>query len=251
MGKRTKYEIRDIGQFQCINSLEGKYASDIESLLERLVEGTASKIANYYKITKDIMFLYGERTLSSAIAPTLDELGEAFLMECPTKRKSVEKMDQDPKTKPGREGLDYWVLFHNIDILFEAKCEFLNWKTQLITEYIIESWENAHMQLESIKDESLEIIVTEGSKENLKVALMLVPIWETTNEDSDSILYQSNEELKKLFDIQESLVLNLKPEPNWSMCWRFNNEMVGPHEIGGKKESYAGLVFVAHVIDNC
>lgn len=191
-------------------------------------------------ISNDIPFVYRERQLQSIFAPILNEIsGGCYKVEV-----FVSRNKRKPRTveKEVHGWVDYWCGFRNTDIFIELKHGFVSEKTGRVRQDVQNKWDEALIQISSIKDDIMDysLIGTNGAK---RIVLIVLPIYQKLSEST--VAKASLTEL--LTNIQVDIMNNLFPSPNWSGLWILHDKLENQMEYLYSSESYSGVLFMAYV----
>jgi len=207
--------------------------------LSKLTKGFAKRTSRFMYAHVGVPFVQKERQLHSLLIPALADITDMFMIEFPIKRNWSSLSTRDFDDSHG--WVDYWCRYRDIVFFIELKHGFISSKTGLVNQSLHETWGKAREQLDVIEKEV--DIHKEWSSGVFRIALEIVPLYETVNSGEPKIL----SDLDNMFKIQKNCIDELNPSPNWSAIWRLHKELAGPHQFTNTKECYPGIVFLARV----
>ena len=239
-GIKEVERINKVGKLHVISTLaDGEGIRKVRDFLSLLVTGFAKQVSVYMNETWEAPFVFRERQLHTFLAPTLSKFTDVFLMEAPVHRKWSSISSQDYNDSHG--WVDYWCFYRNLVFLIELKHGFLSGRTGTPNKNVKNYWVEAVQQLDVIQDYA--DIQSQDSGGAFRIALQVLPIYETVNDSMPKIIGNTD----KLLEIQKNCMEAFKPEPNWSMLWQLHESITGPFEYANTKEFYPGIVFLSRV----
>lgn len=191
-------------------------------------------------IPNDIPFAYRERQLQSILAPVFNDLTQG----CYKMELFVLRNDKKLRKKDDMHGwVDYWCGYRNTDIFIELKHGYISERSGQIKKDVQNKWEEAQRQINTIKEEvnNYSLIGKNGA---VRIALMAMPIFKTVNGEED---YNAGVNHDELIKIQENVVMQLNPAPNWSGMWILHDDLDNIMEFSNATEAYSGIIFAAYV----
>ncbi|MFT9495883.1 hypothetical protein [Anaerosolibacter sp.] len=156
----------------------------------------------------------------------------------------VLRNDKKLRKKDDMHGwVDYWCGYRNTDIFIELKHGYISERSGQIKKDVQNKWEEAQRQINTIKEEvnNYSLIGKNGA---VRIALMAMPIFKTVNGEED---YNAGVNHDELIKIQENVVMQLNPAPNWSGMWILHDDLDNIMEFSNATEAYSGIIFAAYV----
>lgn len=235
-------KIQKVGKINYISKLtDGDGTRISNEFFKKLIKEFAKQTSLYIRATEEVPFAFSERQLNSVIAPAISKISPAFLMEAPVDRKwsSISKTKYNDSY--GR--VDYWCYYRNIVFLIEIKHDFISCKTGSLRKILKEDWNTALEQLDVIENEAK--FRSEDCKGVFRVALDIVPLYETVNHQETKTLGKE----EQLLNIQNKAMNGFDRNPNWSAMWMLHKDLVGPYEYTNAKECYPGILFLCNIYE--
>lgn len=232
--------IRSVGEIHVEHSLsDGKGIRITKDFLSQLAIEFAKQAAKYIEFTNEAPFAFKERQLHSIVAPALSRITQAFLMETPITRKWS---DVNPDCYNDSHGwIDYWCYYRDFIFLIELKHGFVSSKSGQVKKEVQNDWTTAIEQLSAVKNELSTYM--KNSKGVIKLALDILPIFESTRHDAP-ILHTTKDDL---LSTQLAVMGTLNPTSNYCLLWKLHKNLVGPYVYQNKSEYYPGVLFCSYV----
>lgn len=205
--------IKDIGEVKCCIDIEDEALIPAKKFLKKLSLKFPKKCRNYFDATNEQVYIFSEIQLHTILAPIIDDISDAYLLECPTDRIKP----GDSKSNSG--WIDYWVLYEKNVFLIELKYSFSNVEEDTTYRKILNEWSKANEQLENIpKDADFSI-----DKEPVtKIALQFNLTYDDSKEKEE---YSLNNCIKIGNEIKSYLNSESKI-PNFIFNWSVDESMI-------------------------
>lgn len=212
----------------------GRKFKTAANFLAQVVEEFAQVSSQYFRLSGELPFTYGERQINSALLPAIAKVAEAALAEMPVPRKI--------KRRTGYGWADYWAFYESVDFLIEVKHGWHAVTRHRLRKATVEAWHSLSQQLSSLPSEIKAYTLTD---QPLKMALLVVPCYQGSKY-AENLQSLDRDDTVELFDfIQNELD---KPIPNWRGLWHLHQELQEPFSLDDDgHELYPCVAFMAYI----
>jgi hypothetical protein len=213
----------------------------------------ASYSTNYHEKLGEFPFIYGERSLTSIVLPSLiksDANGALVFMEQPFK-----------KLGKVQRFLDFYVHHGDNLYLIEMKYRWNAYRTDDFNKRTITRWRECLEQIDDLDQKSIKehICDTDAYKNIFKVALLVMPVYiNQKNEFELSDTYEKSDEYLKLVEknfcekVEEAEKAEKKgkekfKKPNFFAVWKINEKNKKYiHKFEGGQSFYPFVIFALY-----
>ena len=190
---------------------DGEGTRIARAFLDQTLEHLARRTLEYYELTGEHVFAYGERQIHSVLFPAILDISDAALAELPITRKPW-----GGTKSSGR--VDYWIWFRDTIVLLEVKHAFHAVRTSRLPEWARGFWTQVVHQAKSIRTNEIRDQALRYRKDKLlAIALLIVPTWRSSKRPVKEIPERKESEM--LTDHENILDTMGGSDPSWSACW--------------------------------
>ncbi|WP_373072182.1 hypothetical protein [Sulfurimonas sp.] len=225
---------KHVGEVKFLDDIKDKDLFQAKEFLTELSTALPKKCEKYFNATKEQVYIYSEIQLHTILAPIIDDISDAYLLECPTDRIKP----GDSKSNSG--WIDYWVLYKKNVFLMELKYSYSNIEDYTTDKKILKEWSKANEQLEDIPKVA-DFSVNEEPV--IKIALQ----FNLTYDDSKLNEVYSLDNCIKIGKGIKTYLNNEGDAPNFIFNWSVDESMIKHTYEDGSEQNYPYIHLLARV----